>query len=296
MRARSLLFRVPSPSLSRRELTDRQPVKLLVPLFLLALLLVILIRPAFATGVEVRGQLNNWGGTPWIMSAAPGGFIYATGQISAASNAESRFKFFRDSDSWWSNGNGIIFNTIYTNLNGNPATPDMTFNHTQNRYYVFKWNGSDRGVVFQLSGPAATIPTVTRSPLFPLATESVTVTATTNVTPPAEQALWLRYTTNNWGSSTVVKMTGSETTYSATIPVQALGANISYYVFSSGNVDSIAGSDADLMTINLNNNGGPNYSYLVAAPITDARALWLDLEWRSGRLVPAALRAQRRPE
>ena len=106
----------------------------------------------------------------------------------------------------------------------------------------------------------------------------MTVNATTSAAPPAEQALWLRYTTNAWSSSTVAKMTGSGTGYSAVIPAQADGTAVQYYVFSSGDVGSIAGGDADLMTINADTNGGSNYSYMVgsANPITDAQALWVD--------------------
>ena len=87
------------------------------------------------------------------------------------------------------------------------------------------------------------------------------------------QAVYLRYTTNNYSSSTVVQMTGSGTSFSASIPsgINTANANVSYYVFTSGdntvqiNVNS---SNADLYTINLNNNNGSNYLYtLTAGPI-----------------------------
>ena len=143
---------------------------------------------------------------------------------------------------------------------------------------------ASRGVLFQLSAASVNIPTVSRLPLAPTSSDAVVVTAATDATPPAEQALWLRYAINsNWADSTVVKMTGSGTSYSATIPAQTAGAQVSYYVFSSGNVASIAGADADLMTITYNTNSGSNYSYTVASPptpitVTAAKALWLDAD------------------
>ncbi len=246
----------------------------------LALLLVValwLARPVFATGEAVRGELNSWG--TWAMSSSLGGtLIHTTGQITAANDPVSEFKFFKDTNQWFSNGSGVNFAQIFSGMNTSTG-PNMSFNHIQNRYYVFKWNANDRGVIFQLSAAPVNITAVSQSPTFPSSSQNVTVTATTSATPPAEQALWLRYAlNNNWGSSTVVKMSGSGTSYSATIPAQANGTLVSYYVFSSGDVVSIAGSDADLMTITYDTNGGSNYSYTVSDPATlsDARAMWLD--------------------
>jgi pullulanase-type alpha-1,6-glucosidase len=210
-----------------------------------------------------------------------GTFIHTTGQISAASDPVSEFKFFKDSNQWYSNGSGVTFGAIFSGMSTS-TNPNMSFNHTQNKFYVFKWNGNDKGVIFQLSAAPASMPTVSQMPMAPTSTDSVVVTANTDVTPPVEQALWLRYVLNNdWGASTVLKMTGSGTSHSATIPAQTNGTQVSYYVFSSGDVAAIAGGDADLMTITYNTNSGSNYSYTVAsAPgvITpsQAKALWLD--------------------
>ncbi len=222
-------------------------------------------------GEAVRGELNDWG--TWAMTGSLGGtFIHTTGQITAPSDSVSEFKFFKDSDLWYGNGTAVNFAQIYSNFSSSGG--NSSFNHVQNRYYAFKWNGNDRGVVFQFSAAPVNIPTVSRLPLAPTSSDAVVVTATTDVTPPVEQALWLRYAINgNWAGSTVLKMSGSGTSHSATIPAQSNGTQVSYYVFSSGNVASISGGDADLMTITYNNNGGDNYRYTVGRP---ARALWLD--------------------
>jgi pullulanase-type alpha-1,6-glucosidase len=236
------------------------------------------------SGEQVRGELNGWGSTTWSMAGSLGGtFIHTTGLITDVSDSSSEFKFFKDSNQWYSNGGAVSSGSIFGGMNTSTG-PNMSFNHIQNRYYVFKWNGNDRGVVFQLTAAPVNIPTVSRLPVAPTSTDPVVVTATTDATPPAEQALWLRYAiNNNWGASTVVKMTGSGASYSATIPAQSDGTQVSYYVFSSGDVASIAGGDADLMTITFNTNSGSNYSYTVAsapgviAP-TQARTMWLDAD------------------
>lgn len=242
-------------------------------------------KPVTASNEAIRGELNNWGDapdTPWPMSGNLGGtFIHTTRQITAADDSASMFKFFKDSNLWYGNGSAVTFAQIYTNFS--TSGDNSSFNHTQDCYYVFKWNGNDKGVVFQLGTAPATISGVSQSPATPGGSDAVDVTATTDITPPSEQALWLRYTINNWSTSTVVKMNGSGTSYTAQIPEQAGGTVVSYYVFSSGNVGSIASSDADLMTITYNNNSGNNYSYTVSSPpvaitVTAAKALWLDAD------------------
>jgi len=235
-------------------------------------------KPVSASGEQVKGELNGWG--TWSMTGSLGGtFIHTTGQVTAADDSASMFKFFKDSNLWYGNGSALTFAQIYTNFSTSGG--DSSFNHIQNSFYVFKWNGNDKGVIFQLSSAPATISGVSQSPVTPGSANPVDVTATTNTTPPSEQALWVRYTTDNWASSTVVKMSGSGTSYTAQIPAQAGGTTVAYYIFSSGNVGSIAGTDADLMTITYNNNSGSNYSYTVSSPpgaitVTAAKALWLD--------------------
>ncbi|MEA3309861.1 MAG: alpha-1,6-glucosidase domain-containing protein, partial [Chloroflexota bacterium] len=227
--------------------------------------------PVLAAGEAVRGELNSWG--TWGMSSSLGGtFLYETGQMNAADDASSEFKFFKDSSEWYGGDGTITFAQIFTGMN-TPGS-NMSFNHTQNKYYVFKWNGSDKGAVFQLTATPVNVSDVNRAPAVPNSTDTVVITATTSTAPPTEQAVWLRYTTDAWSSSTVSKLSGSGTTYSTTIPAQSGGTTVDYYIFTSSDGSSIAGSEADLMTITYDNNSGSNYSYTIA----DAQALWLDAD------------------
>jgi len=96
---------------------------------------------------------------------------------------------------------------------------------------------------------------------------------------PTGQAVYLRYTTDNWTTSSVSTMTGSGTSYTAYIGTQALNTVVKYYVFTSGSGLTIAPADADLYTINWNAgslNGGSNYSYTVAAGATLSQSLLFD--------------------
>ncbi|MEY3052353.1 MAG: hypothetical protein RLY31_2138 [Bacteroidota bacterium] len=138
--------------------------------------------------------------------------------------------------------------------------------------YVFKTldAGTDPTgdfVFFEIQGDIRTVTSVSRDPASVPQGGSPTITAELSGAFATGQAVYLRYTTDAFASSTVVKMTGSGTTYSASIPSFNESTNVIYYVFTAGDVESITGGDADLYAINLNNNSGTNYTYTVGAPL-----------------------------
>jgi hypothetical protein len=159
-------------------------------------------------------------------------------------------------------------NTTLTCGNNTYAYSLNVSNTTDN--YVFKSASVSAAkiVIFKIEGAIRTVSAVTQSPLAANVNEchSTTVTATLDGALSAGQAVYLRYTKDGYATSTVVKLIGSGTTYTGIIPsaFNTAGANVSYYLFTSGTTMP-DGADADFYTINLNNNGGPNYSYSVAA-------------------------------
>jgi pullulanase/glycogen debranching enzyme len=254
---------------------------------LVLLSLAALALPGRAANEGVPGTRNGWNVGAWAMSANLGGsYLYTSGAQTTCGSEQ--FKFYNGG--WYSNGGAVTYGTKLTGLSTS-TSGNMTYACTSSKHYAFKWSGSGgaTGVVFQLSAAPVGVSSVTQNPAAPSSAQSVVVTANASGAKPSEQAFWLRYTTNAWAGSTVVKMTGSGTVYTATIPAQASGTAVSYYVFTSGNVASIAAADADLMTLTYNNNGGANYSYAIAGgaptPIPDAQAIWLDattLGWAGG--------------
>lgn len=133
--------------------------------------------------------------------------------------------------------------------------------------YVFKTPSaaSNQFVLFRIQGAIRTISLVNQSPSLVFPTQAVTVTAAVSGPLSTGQAVYLRYTTDNWASSTVQQMTASGPNFVSTIAsaVNQPGSIIRYYVFSSGSGSTINHGNADWYSINLNNNGGPNYSYTV---------------------------------
>lgn len=158
--------------------------------------------------------------------------------------------------------------------------------------YVFKTRGggnppgSPALVVFRVQGDVRTVTAVNQSPTTVYPGQAVTVTATLSGSFATGQAVYLRYTNDNYSTSTIVEMTGSGTSYSASIPAgtNTASANLSYYVFTSGSGLTIAAGDADFFTINLNNNGGSNYTYAVVANYATTQAGdWTDAStWVAG--------------
>jgi hypothetical protein len=138
--------------------------------------------------------------------------------------------------------------------------------------YVFKTPNGPTSVdllYFRVQGAVRSVTSTTRT--ANIANQAVTVTANLDGALSTGQQVYLRYSNNNFSTSTVVTMTGSGSTYSGVIPatLNTAGANVSYYLFTSGTGVATDGSNADTWTINLNNNAGSNYTYSISSnPIT----------------------------
>jgi hypothetical protein len=218
----------------------------------------------------VRGSINSWGNSTMTYRASLNQTWITTVQATS-NNATSGF-LFANNDSFspkWSRGAGVSFNTQTDWYNN---TGDGTFNQVNGRFYTFIIKDvasftNTRGYLFETSAAPVIVSNVSQSPLVGSVTtgNTVTINATTSANLPTGQGVFLRYSTNNFSTSTVVNMTGADSSYSATIPsgTNTAGANVVYYVFTSGGTTAMNPDDADFATINLNNNTGSNYSYNV---------------------------------
>jgi Alpha amylase, catalytic domain len=167
----------------------------------------------------------------------------------------------------------ILPNTKYT-LNSLCTTSGamaITVQSINNRY-VFKTkdagsNPTGDFIFFEIQGSVQSVSLVNQSPGTNevTASDNVWVIANTNSYLNTGQGVYLRYTIDNWQTSTILPMTGSLTAFSASIPAFPIGTAIKYYVFTSGSGLTIDPVDADWFTINGNTNNGNNYSYTVIA-------------------------------
>lgn len=220
---------------------------------------------------------GSWG-VGQAMSASAGGSLIITKAVSSA--GDKYFRFYGDGSpcgEYQPNSNGDFFthSTTVTTPNGNCGSSNAWRINvpTSSSNVVFKTDGGndgiDRSVAFVIQGTPITVSSVSQNPTSGNVNggSSVVVTATLSGSLPTGQAVYLRYTKDAYSTSTVTQMTGSATTYTATIPASFhnSGSNVSYYVFTSGDANvSSNGSNADFYTINLNNNSGSNYTYTVS--------------------------------
>lgn len=225
---------------------------------------------------------GSWGAGQ-SMSSSINGTLTITKSVSTS--GDKYFRFYGDGSpcgEYQANNNGDFFNSgvKITSPNSNCGSGNAWRINvpTSTSNVVFKTDGQNDGidssVAFVIQGAIQTINSVSQNPVSSSVTNSnsVLVTATLSGNLSSGQSIYLRYAVNgNWSSSSIIEMLGSGINYTATIPVQATGTNVSYYLFSSGSGLSISSADADLYTINWNAgsvNGGSNYSYTVLPSAT----------------------------
>ncbi|MES2431396.1 MAG: autotransporter-associated beta strand repeat-containing protein [Bacteroidota bacterium] len=241
------------------------------------------------------GFSTGWGNpcsdaTDYKNFTAGAGTSYTSGNITANNTGDQYWRLgvnwsgtFKQLTNTVGSDVSVSPNTKYT-LNGTCTSTGALFYNVPSTSYSYIFKTRDAGtsptgdwVFFQVQSTPITVSAVAKSPTTGQgvnAGQNVTVTATLSATLPTGQGVYLRYadlTTGSYGTvGVVLAMSGSGTTYTATIPSAANIAshNISYYVFTSGNGLTIANSDADLFTINFNNNSSSNYTYTVGASTT----------------------------
>lgn len=184
---------------------------------------------------------------------------------------------------------GALDGTVITGVR--PCTEGNFRTNGSVRTYVFKTpkaNQSNQFVFWRLTGPVREVTSVASSVSegVSLPQQSVTVTArlgTVGQTASNKQTMYIRYSDDNFLSSYVVAMAANgDGTFTGNIPGEGLtaGETVRYYVFSSGssittgNNPAVTAANADLRTITFNNNGGSNYSFVVAAPLPVTYSSW----------------------
>ncbi|HPB24920.1 MAG TPA: cohesin domain-containing protein [Bacteroidales bacterium] len=156
---------------------------------------------------------------------------------------------------------------------------DMECQLQTNYYYTMvigkvAANNNDMSILETSYNPI-NISSVTQSPASNVSSsESMTVTVTLSGTKNANEHIYVRYTTDNWATSSfsteITSFVSNQGT--TTIPAQAAGTTVSYYALSTID-DTPNGSDIDYLTLRLNNNNNANYSYKVSDII------WCNTQW-----------------
>lgn len=225
------------------------------------------------------GWGSGWNTTDFWVGTGFGSTFGKT-YVNSSGNGNRYFRLYTD----WSGqtrehgpsgGSDILIpfgtGTTLQTYGGNKAYYANVAGGANNYTYVFRTRYGDgigntpQLVVFEVQGAVRTVSLVSQAPAASAVTasSSVTITANTSGNLSAGQGLYLRYTTSNWTSSTIIPMSGSATTYTAMIPANPAGTNVKYYILTSGSGLTINHTDADWFTINGNTNAGNNFTYTV---------------------------------
>lgn len=249
-----------------------------------------IVGTGFSSGWD-NGSCNDNSNFKYLGSSGFGGTYILTTAASGTGN-----RYFRLGVDWSSSkysvsaagsagqNNSVVPNTAYTVNASCDNTGSMFYNVASTSYnYVFKTSaagttvGGNKFVFFEIQGAVRIINAVNRDITSVSSSQSPIITANLDGSLSTGQSVYLRYSTDNFATSSIQQMTGSGITYTATIPTVAPGLTVKYYVFTSGNNLTISHADADLFTINGNTNGGANYTYTVSAAYQSKQSgLWND--------------------
>ena len=194
--------------------------------------------------------------------------VAADGDVAAG---DYEFKFTSGpTNNYWANGWGsvnVISNTLqeYQLSGGNNS---ITL--TDQKWYVMNWENkgyeNTNAIFMELESQPAGFQSVSHAPEVPDPSEQITVNVETDIEPGTAQNVYVRYTDNDWTTSSLEEVSFTGTSGEATLAGFPVNSMIEYYVFST-NQENPA-QDIDLKTIRFDNNGGDNYTIAVSDEYT----------------------------
>lgn len=236
-------------------------------------------------GLRIPGDWNGWTNSnpltgPFNLTRLAPGHIYTTTFQYTQPDASRAFKFAsgNSGNPWgdqWRNTN-FTPNTLQpvgVSFLGTPDNNNTLSGMDQNKYYTVNFDGSNaygtqfsNAIFMETTNAPVNITNVTQLPTSVTPSTPVAVTVTASAAPSPEEIVYVRYSTNNFSTSTSVAVTMNQagnTQGTVNIPGQADGTIVAYYVFTS--TVSPVTTNHDMYTMRSNTNGGSNYVYTVAS-------------------------------
>ena len=163
-------------------------------------------------------------------------------------------------------GVNVVMNTIQSYSFNTGA--DNVISLENDRYYTFNWEDigyfSTRAIVMPTTSAPVNFVSLNYLPLNPTSSEGCQVQVDLDAIPSNDQFIYVRYSLDNFATSSILLMTVNGTTASAEIPALSNGTDVSFYVFSTSIENPTA--DFDLQTLRFINDDGLNFSYSVSDP------------------------------
>lgn len=212
-------------------------------------------------GKVTKINVGTYRWTTTIKAAASGGdviggnyeFVFSSGPSGAPWN-----------NTW--KGVNVSLNTLQTYIYNSGGNNTITV--VNDKWYTMNWKdigyANTEAIFMETTGDPVTISSVSVPAETPTPDDAVSITVTLSGTKSAEEKVYVRYTTDGWFSSDAVLASVTGASATAIIPAQVEGTVVSYYALTT--TVSTPWSDADMITIKANTNGGSNYSYTVGPP------------------------------
>ncbi len=237
--------------------------------------------------VKVSGEINGW--ADGTMSHDSLGTEVWEVTIQATADDSSMEYLYQN---WgygnkWTDASSTALDTVanVTFHNDGGGANDVLANVVNGNYYTFRFLDSDyadsKAAVMETSSQPSSITGVgdTANPQREVQAEvATTVTITLNQNKVSEEKVYVRYTSNNWVSSTFVLATGNTNIWEADIPGMP-GSEVNtttaeYYVLTTTLSPGTDLSDnTDLVTLSHDTDGGSNYPlYVIPEPGT---GIWI---------------------
>ena len=242
---------------------------------------------------------NAYGNTTVFSDGAAGSNIRSATIL--ANSADDEYVIEWDSfNNKWQNG-ATPYNSEFTLTHGLSGSPNgfLTVPTTSGNYYTFQINGlaySNRSAVvmetdntpvnFAAANPVSTVPS------YVTPGNALNLTVNMAGAKSAQERVFLRYSTDGFTTSDVEEVsfataTASSGTISIPSSVNTGGNTVEFYLYST-TVAATASSNHDLITLNLENNSGANYSYEVAYHLTGTSTSWNNsASWVGGVIPPS---------
>ena len=200
-------------------------------------------------------------------------------RYTVSASTDNTFKVLRWNDNWnagWGSGFWItsydgsgVWSLPYTG-DGGPYSDIFlkSFGASQRLSVVTRTDNSNETEKFgfmKTSAAPINISSVSGGTTAVGSLDTVAITINLSGSKCPEEYILVRYTTNDWTSSSLLTATGGGTSYTATIPAQSAGTTVKWYALTS-TVAALPATenDIDFLTLSVINNTGSNYSYAVS--------------------------------
>ncbi len=215
----------------------------------------------WSTGTQGTASLGS--SYKWQFQAnASGNHYFKFGETSSSADGSGFWVNNASGDLQYTGAGDMWIAYYYSNMGDGGAIYTAI---TNGNYYVIKTKIYFNNSNFAVFDNGTTVPVTLTAITKNLSGSTLNVDVTASGSKGTNEKIWVRYTTNNWTTSSTVEASSDQgsNVWRAAIPYTS-GQVVEYYAYTTIQRSSApAENDADFYTINYINNSGKNYMFAV---------------------------------